>query len=1014
MVAPIVYDGVNGNGDGALFNGTKFWVHLRVPQRNLIVEKIKNNGGTVVKLEKIADVLIADHVRKDSPAGSVSWQYITQSVDAGELIDISDYLIHKANDTASTGTRRAIRVPFTKLEEQILVTWLRNAGLDLGASGNLVYQKLEALYPDHTWHSWRSKSIALARLPADQLPGVLAELPPPTARSLVDPADVRSYRAAPTPARVSPAASASVEVKKPRPGSETPRTATPQVSERPARPADPPQAKAPSTHTPAKAPSTHTPRADTPQTRTSPTRSPRSRTPKASTPHAPTPVPATRKPPTSIGDRFRELEQRKRQIVAARQIQAAWRAYQTRKTWNQGLESITQFQARAVGFMVRRALDGLGEENDSNDEKDERGEKDEKGDEDGEPQDTAWFTAPEKSLGGNRELDQLWDHEKEDFLLPGGDAEFWGLDESEPDEQDEQDEKNEQDNPAPPSPSAPKQTQMATTEAEFWLCYNQLNAAYNVKPSPWVQIGQHAVNVWDLWRCARAGAGDGDNGGGGSQEHAARNWEVIAEEMGFDWVREPHMPVRLREGFERYLLELEVYLRRFEMEDEGADDDDEEEEGEEEEEGYEEDEEGYAEGEAEEELLGEAHATQEEAHAQIAIEAATSEDDFISSPPLAALKRVRGSDTPMNSSMRKRARYDPTVEIPETPAVRGQETQRTATAPAPAAGSLQTPTRRTHNGQPVTPRIVFDTQILSESEDAVVTPSQQLRLESSEATFPAQVPTRNGIPPRNTLNLNGTSSTARPLPRQPRLPIGTADDEPESSDGFEPVANVPVRPAPPRRALPWPTTSKPDKGKQPALTTSTSTSTSTSTARNPIMQQQQQQQQQPHRSTSTSTSTPTPTNSKTTPKTLIDPTPILTHFRGQYPDPLIIRAIHATTCSHNPTRTATVLASLSRGDGIPPNLRGVWTAADDTALKGIAPWVKGVMRDLQAVYGGTDGKVDRVVLEEVVKGGRGFRGGDGGEMGERERERVFWGLVGRHGGMGVLRRRGFLEAWERA
>lgn len=100
-------------------------------------------------LEKKSDVLIADHVRKkDSPAGSVSWQYITHSVAAGKLVDISDHLIHKANaplPTAPAGSRRPIRVPFTQLEEQILVTWLRNAGLDLGSSGNKVYQDLEKL-----------------------------------------------------------------------------------------------------------------------------------------------------------------------------------------------------------------------------------------------------------------------------------------------------------------------------------------------------------------------------------------------------------------------------------------------------------------------------------------------------------------------------------------------------------------------------------------------------------------------------------------------------------------------------------------------------------------------------------------------------------------------------------------------------------------------------------------------------------------------------------------------------
>lgn len=36
-----MYDGVNGNDDGALFNGIKFWVDRRVPQRSSVLEKIR-------------------------------------------------------------------------------------------------------------------------------------------------------------------------------------------------------------------------------------------------------------------------------------------------------------------------------------------------------------------------------------------------------------------------------------------------------------------------------------------------------------------------------------------------------------------------------------------------------------------------------------------------------------------------------------------------------------------------------------------------------------------------------------------------------------------------------------------------------------------------------------------------------------------------------------------------------------------------------------------------------------
>lgn len=103
----------------------------------------QDNGGKIVLLEKHADVLIADHARKDCPAGSVSWKYIEESVARGELLDIGDYRIHAANIPRAVGSTRptkGTRVPFTELDERILVTWVRRAGAD--ALGNRIYQEL--------------------------------------------------------------------------------------------------------------------------------------------------------------------------------------------------------------------------------------------------------------------------------------------------------------------------------------------------------------------------------------------------------------------------------------------------------------------------------------------------------------------------------------------------------------------------------------------------------------------------------------------------------------------------------------------------------------------------------------------------------------------------------------------------------------------------------------------------------------------------------------------------------
>ncbi len=98
-------------------------------------------------LEKHADVLIADHaLKKNAPAGSVSWKYIDESVAKGELLDINNYTIHAANVSRPVGSlapAKGTKTPFTALDLQILVTWVRQmqrSGERL--KGNTAYQDL--------------------------------------------------------------------------------------------------------------------------------------------------------------------------------------------------------------------------------------------------------------------------------------------------------------------------------------------------------------------------------------------------------------------------------------------------------------------------------------------------------------------------------------------------------------------------------------------------------------------------------------------------------------------------------------------------------------------------------------------------------------------------------------------------------------------------------------------------------------------------------------------------------
>lgn len=94
MAAGIVYDGVENAEDreNGLFEGQKFWVSHKVPQRQHIMGLIKvrrseplqlsiasadrnqGNGGSVVDLEKQADIHLVDHLKYHSRPGSYVFQ----------------------------------------------------------------------------------------------------------------------------------------------------------------------------------------------------------------------------------------------------------------------------------------------------------------------------------------------------------------------------------------------------------------------------------------------------------------------------------------------------------------------------------------------------------------------------------------------------------------------------------------------------------------------------------------------------------------------------------------------------------------------------------------------------------------------------------------------------------------------------------------------------------------------------------------------------------------------------
>jgi Rap1 Myb domain len=125
-----------------------------------------------VLLEKLADVLIADHARQDAPPGSTSWKYIENSIKQGSLCNIEEHRIGHANvprPSGSTTLTKGVRNPFTDQDDQTLIQWVEREEKAGGhISGN---QALAEQHPNHTWQSWRDRwTKRFAHLPRANLP----------------------------------------------------------------------------------------------------------------------------------------------------------------------------------------------------------------------------------------------------------------------------------------------------------------------------------------------------------------------------------------------------------------------------------------------------------------------------------------------------------------------------------------------------------------------------------------------------------------------------------------------------------------------------------------------------------------------------------------------------------------------------------------------------------------------------------------------------------------------------
>lgn len=112
----------------------------------LVLTAPQANGGEVVLLEKQADILIADHKRRDAPPGSYSWRFVEDSVKNGAVMQMQEYLNNPppaARPVGSGQPTKATRTPYSKADDEILMRWvLTRERAGQSTQGNVIYQEL--------------------------------------------------------------------------------------------------------------------------------------------------------------------------------------------------------------------------------------------------------------------------------------------------------------------------------------------------------------------------------------------------------------------------------------------------------------------------------------------------------------------------------------------------------------------------------------------------------------------------------------------------------------------------------------------------------------------------------------------------------------------------------------------------------------------------------------------------------------------------------------------------------
>ncbi|ODA82294.1 hypothetical protein RJ55_00801 [Drechmeria coniospora] len=105
--------------------------------------------------------MIADHARKDTLTGSLSWKFVTESVHNGAIQLEDRYRIGPDPDiprpSGSGQPTKTTRTPFTHEEDVLLARFLLSHPDH--QTGNNIYHDLGLKHPQHPWQSWRSRFV---------------------------------------------------------------------------------------------------------------------------------------------------------------------------------------------------------------------------------------------------------------------------------------------------------------------------------------------------------------------------------------------------------------------------------------------------------------------------------------------------------------------------------------------------------------------------------------------------------------------------------------------------------------------------------------------------------------------------------------------------------------------------------------------------------------------------------------------------------------------------------------